>query len=71
MSRSRSPDPSSLACWRTSTTSETRDVRFVFDQVHYRGATQSGQQTAPNPNYGQPLYFQPAVAYRFEVEMSW
>jgi hypothetical protein len=43
----------------------------VFDQVHYRGATQSGQQTAPNPNYGQPLYFQPAVAYRFGVEMSW
>jgi hypothetical protein len=43
----------------------------VFDQVHYRGATLSGQQIAPNPNYGQPLYFQPAVAYRFGLEMSW
>lgn len=42
-----------------------------FDQLHYRGVNSSGQQIAPNPNYGEPLLFQPAVAYRFGLEVNW
>lgn len=43
----------------------------VVDQVHYQSLSSTGQQSSPNPDYGKTLVFQPAVAYRFGVEVSW
>jgi Carboxypeptidase regulatory-like domain len=43
----------------------------VVDQVHYLGVSPSGQQIAPNPNYGKTLFFQPDAAYRLGLEVTW
>jgi hypothetical protein len=43
----------------------------TVDQLHYLAVDGSGNQVAPNPNYLSPLAYQPAVAYRFGMEMTW
>lgn len=43
----------------------------VYDELHYLHGDAAGNQSSPNPSYGKVLQFQPAVAYRFGVEVSW
>ncbi len=46
--------------------------RAVFvDQLRYLGVGSFGQPVAPNPNFLEPLLYQPPVAFRFGVEVDW
>jgi hypothetical protein len=41
-----------------------------FDQVHYLALDEDGNQSQPNPTYGLPTRYQPPVAVRGGVELS-
>ena len=41
-----------------------------YDQVHYYGVDENGNQTDPNPRYGQPIQFQPGMSVRVGMEVS-
>jgi hypothetical protein len=41
-----------------------------YDQVHYFAVDAEGNQTTPNPTYGLPTRYQPPMAVRLGVEVS-
>jgi len=41
-----------------------------YDEIHYFALDEFGNQTAPNPDYRQPLSYQPPMAVRLGLEMG-
>jgi hypothetical protein len=45
-------------------------VAVNYDQLHYLGVDENGNQTYPNPTYGEPTSFQPPMSLRFGIEIN-
>jgi carboxypeptidase family protein len=41
-----------------------------YDQIHYFALDQDGKQTDPDPNYLQPIQFQPPMSVRLGIEVN-
>jgi len=43
---------------------------LIYDQMHYFGIDAEGNQTNPNPHYGQPTSWQPPMSVRLGAEVQ-
>jgi len=48
----------------------SRETPVNYDQYHYFNVDENGNQIDPNPTYGRPTAFQPAMAFRFGLEVN-